>query len=158
MWWSLPGPRSSGDRARTSKRSVDKLSADTKNATLWEDTPLTFISYSRQDSPFVLRLAKDLKSSGAPVWLDQLDIKPGERFEKLIERALTLASRIVVVLSADSLESNNVMDEVSFAFDEHKTVIPIRLHECRIPFRLRLLSPHPFDPGSAVLLAFHVGH
>lgn len=34
----------------------------------------TFISYSRVNSEFVVRLAKDLKAAGFDVWLDQLDI------------------------------------------------------------------------------------
>lgn len=139
MWWSLPGPRISNDSARTSKPGAEKLGADVKN-TRWEDTPLTFFSYSRQDSSFVLRLAKDLKSSGAPVWLDQLDIKPGQLWDKSTERALAAASRVLVVLSVASIESENVMDEVAFALDEKKTVIPIVYEECRIPFRLRRLQ------------------
>ena len=34
-----------------------------------------FVSYSRDDSEFVLRLAGDLKAAGAKVWLDRLDIE-----------------------------------------------------------------------------------
>ena len=47
-----------------------------------------FISYSRDDSEFDLRLAQDLKAAGANVWLDQLDIKPGRPWDNAIEDAL----------------------------------------------------------------------
>ena len=40
------------------------------------DEPI-FFSYSRTDSEFVLKLAKDLRKAGANIWLDQLDIKAG---------------------------------------------------------------------------------
>ena len=42
------------------------------------ETTAAFFSYSREDSEFALRLAKDLKAAGANVWLDRLDIKPKE--------------------------------------------------------------------------------
>ena len=40
----------------------------------------TFFSYSRVDSEFVLKLAKDLRTAGADIWLDQLDISAGKRW------------------------------------------------------------------------------
>ena len=43
------------------------------------DTPTAFVSYSRVDSEFAMQLAEHLKTAGANVWLDQLDIEPGTR-------------------------------------------------------------------------------
>ncbi|PKP40461.1 MAG: hypothetical protein CVT96_08715 [Bacteroidetes bacterium HGW-Bacteroidetes-13] len=42
-------------------------------------TETIFFSYSRDDTEFVLQLAKNLRQAGADVWLDQLDISPGSR-------------------------------------------------------------------------------
>ncbi|HEY7338549.1 MAG TPA: SUMF1/EgtB/PvdO family nonheme iron enzyme [Bryobacteraceae bacterium] len=99
-----------------------------------------FISYARADSDFVLRLAGDLKQRGASVWLDQSDITPGQPWDREVERALTACSELLVMLSPASVESQNVMDEVAFALDEGKTVIPVLYSNCRIPFRLRRLE------------------
>lgn len=99
-----------------------------------------FFSYSRDDSEFVLTLAKNLRQSGANIWLDQLDIKPGTRWDKSIETALKNSNTLLVILSKKSVESTNVMDEVSFALEENKTVVPVLLEECDIPFRLRRLQ------------------
>lgn len=99
-----------------------------------------FFSYSRDDSEFVLNLAKELRTDGADVWLDQLDIKPGTRWDKSIEDALDASQTVLVVLSKTSVDSNNVMDEVSYALEEGKTVLPVLLEECDIPFRLRRLQ------------------
>jgi len=47
-----------------------------------------FISYSREDSEFALRLAEDLKAAGAAAWIDQLDIAPGQRWAQAVQNAL----------------------------------------------------------------------
>lgn len=101
------------------------------------EAPLAFFSYARADSQFALQLAKDLKAAGAPVWLDQLDIHAGQRWDKAVEEALANCPRLLVILSPSSVDSNNVMDEVSFALEERKVVIPVLHQECKIPFRLR---------------------
>src|SRR5262245_52946294 len=101
-----------------------------------KETP-TFFSYSRNDSEFALRLARDLRSLRASVWLDQLDISAGERWDHAVEQALAAAQRVIVILSPAAVASANVMDEVSFALEENKTVIPVLYQECKIPLRLR---------------------
>ncbi|HVF96007.1 MAG TPA: toll/interleukin-1 receptor domain-containing protein, partial [Flavisolibacter sp.] len=103
-------------------------------------TGKTFFSYSRTDSAFVLKLAKDLRDAGVELWLDQLDIKGGSHWDSAIEKALNTAASLIVVLSDESVKSNNVMDEVSFALESGKTVIPVLLEECVVPFRLRRLQ------------------
>ena len=52
-----------------------------------------FVSYSRTDSEFALRLAQDLKAADANIWLDQLDIPPGKPWDDAIEDALKMLSR-----------------------------------------------------------------
>ena len=96
-----------------------------------------FFSYARDDSDFVLKLAKDLRAGGASLWLDQLDIKPGQRWDSAVEEALQRAKGMILILSPDSVASNNVMDEVSYALEEGKLVVPVFDRECNIPFRLR---------------------
>jgi hypothetical protein len=102
-----------------------------------QDAPAAFFSYCREDSDFALRLAEDLKAAGASVWLDQLDIVPGQRWDRAVEDALANCPRMLVILSPASVDSTNVMDEVSFALEEKKTVIPIIYKDCTVPFRLR---------------------
>jgi TPR repeat protein len=101
------------------------------------DTPNAFFSYSREDSQFALRLAEDLKAGGANVWLDQLDIQPGQRWARAVEEALNSSPRLIVILSPTSAASTNVSDEVNFALEEHKTIIPVMYRDCKVPFQLR---------------------
>jgi len=101
------------------------------------DVPVAFFSYSREDSEFALRLAHDLRAAGSDVWIDQLDIGPGERWDRVVQGALESCPRVLVILSPASVNSNNVLDEVSFALDQQKTLIPVLYRDCDIPFRLR---------------------
>lgn len=101
------------------------------------DAPIAFFSYSREDSDFALRLANDLRAAGSAVWIDQLDIGPGERWDRVVQSALENCPSVLVILSPASVNSNNVLDEVSFALDQNKTLIPVLYRECDIPFRLR---------------------
>ena len=99
-----------------------------------------FISYSRVDSVFVLRLAKDLRNAGIPIWLDQIDIVAGSRWDQAIETALASCTAFIVALSPESIASVNVMDEVSFALEEKKSIFPVLinpvLHQFRCDFSL----------------------
>jgi TIR domain-containing protein len=96
-----------------------------------------FFSYSRDDSEFALRLAAGLKAAGANVWLDQLDIAPGQRWARTVQDALNNCPRLLVILAPSSVRSTNVEDEVAFALEEHKTVIPVFYRDCKVPFQLR---------------------
>jgi len=96
----------------------------------------TFFSYSRDDSEFVLKLAKDLRAAGANIWLDQLDIDPGKRWDIEVEKALKSCPNQLVILSPSAVASHNCMDEVHYALKKKKHLIPILLKECQIPFRL----------------------
>jgi hypothetical protein len=96
-----------------------------------------FFSYSRVDAAFVLRLASDLRAGGIDVWIDQLDIHGGDRWDEAVERALQTSNTVLVVLSPESVASGNVLDEVAFALEHHKRLVPIVHRGCEIPLRLR---------------------
>jgi TIR domain len=102
-----------------------------------QETQSAFFSYSRDDTDFVLKLAKDLKAAGAAVWLDQLDIRPGDHWDSAVETAVENCPTMLLVLSPSSVSSPNVMDEVSLAIDKRKLIIPILYRTCNIPLRLR---------------------
>lgn len=100
------------------------------------ETQQYFFSYSRKDADFVIKLAGDLKKAGINVWVDQLDISPGARWDDSVEKGLQNATGMLVVLSETSAQSENVMDEVSYALGKGKRVVPLLIHNCEVPFRL----------------------
>ena len=99
--------------------------------------PLAFFSYSREDSKFALRLAEDLKTAGANVWMDQLDIEPGQEWDDAIEHAVSESARMLLILSPASVQSKNVRNEIAVAIDENKTIIPVLYQDCVVPLNLR---------------------
>ena len=103
-------------------------------------TDKIFFSYSRVDTPFVLKLANDLRNAGANIWLDQLDIPPGAHWDNEIEAALNSSTCVLAIISPRSMESNNAMDEISYALEQNKKVIPVLLTNTETSFRLRRLQ------------------
>ncbi|MEO7838040.1 MAG: toll/interleukin-1 receptor domain-containing protein [Anaerolineales bacterium] len=96
-----------------------------------------FISYSRDNSDFAVRLAKDLRMAGYDIWLDQLDIHTGARWDDEVEKALEKSTTFLMILTPESIQSQNVKDEVGYAIDNGKYILPVLLKPCKIPFRLR---------------------
>ncbi len=104
------------------------------------DAPTAFFSYSREDSEFALRLAEDLKAAGAGVWIDQLDIEPGQEWDNAIEDAVTQCPRMLLILTVASVKSKKVRNEIAFALDEQKTIIPVLYQDCVVPLQLRRIQ------------------
>lgn len=97
----------------------------------------SFLSYSRVNKDFAVRLARELKSEGFNVWLDQLDIPAGARWDREVERALKESEIFMIILTSASVESENVLDEIGYAIDTGKRLLPVLLEKCDVPFRLR---------------------
>jgi formylglycine-generating enzyme required for sulfatase activity len=105
-----------------------------------------FISYASADTEFALKLAQSLRSAGANLWIDRLDIQAGDHWDLAVEQALEKAKILLIVLSPAAVDSKNVMDEVSFALEENKRIVPVLYKPCKIPFRLRRV--HHVDFGA----------
>lgn len=102
--------------------------------------PRYFLSYARADADFALRLADDLRASGVELWIDQRDIVPSQRWDRAVEGALRDCTAVVVVLSPRAVASENVLDEVGFAIDHQKDVIPVLLETCDVPIRINRMQ------------------
>lgn len=99
-----------------------------------------FVSYSRVDSQFVLKLCTELRRDGANLWLDQLDIATGATWDIEIEKALEACDCLLFIVSKASASSNNVLNEVYYALEEKKRVLPVKIDDCKIPFRISRLQ------------------
>jgi hypothetical protein len=111
-----------------------------------QDRAHYFLSYSRVDERFALKLAADLRDHEVPVWVDQIDIRPSEHWDRAIERAVRACRGLIVVLSPRSVASDNVADEISFAIDSGKSVLPVMIQKCVLP--LRITRMHVIDATS----------
>jgi len=116
-----------------------------------------FFSYSRVDgSAFALRLAVDLKKKGFDVWIDQEDIRAGLDWDTEIENALESCDYVLFVETEKSVVSKNVLDEVYYALEQNKKVIPLIYVDSKTPYRLNRLQHIDFtgnyETGLALLL------
>ena len=96
-----------------------------------------FISYSRTNKEFATKLTKGLRTEGFPVWFDLLDIPTGARWDDEVEKALRECSIFLVILTPASIASENVKDEIGYAIDHGKRILPVLLEDCDVPLRLR---------------------
>jgi len=96
-----------------------------------------FISYSRINKEFATKLVKGLRAGGYPVWFDLLDIPTGSRWDDEVEKALRECSIFMIILTPASIASENVKDEIGYAIDHGKRILPVLLEECDVPLRLR---------------------
>ena len=88
-----------------------------------------FISYSREDRPFVDRLSQDLRIGGVATWQDTKEIAAGENWRLAIEKSLRSTSAMVYVASAASSNSRWMAKEVEAVFGRGTRVIPVILDD-----------------------------
>jgi adenylate cyclase len=89
--------------------------------------PDIFISYSRKDSAQAEQLAELLSSAGLSVWIDKSGIDIATSWSGEIVDAINECKAFVVLLSPNSLESHNVIKEVSLASEKRKKILPLDL-------------------------------
>jgi len=95
-----------------------------------------FISYSRVDEAFVRQLATSLSQLGADVWIDIEDIPVGMKWSRAIQEGLDVSDVLLVVISPESMASQNVEDEWQYYLDQKKPVIPLLFTPAKLHFQL----------------------
>jgi hypothetical protein len=106
-----------------------------------------FVSYAREDSSFALQLAGDLRANGVPVWVDQWNIPTGVSWPRAIEEALTACTHFLIVLSPYSTASTEVHNELNYALNQGKHILPVLFAPCNIPYRIQSLEYVDFTQG-----------
>jgi adenylate cyclase len=86
-----------------------------------------FISYSSKDRAQADQLTGLLRSAGLSVWIDQQGIDIASSWSKEIVQAINECTAFVVLLSPASLDSHNVVKEVSLASEKRKRILPLDL-------------------------------
>ncbi|HEX3085915.1 MAG TPA: toll/interleukin-1 receptor domain-containing protein [Pyrinomonadaceae bacterium] len=102
-----------------------------------------FISYVRENSDTVAKLAAALRASGADVWLDRTDLSAGQSWEAAIREGIRTGAYFIACFSPEySSKANSYMtQELDLAVDElgarstRGWFIPVRLANCEIPDR-----------------------
>ncbi len=88
-----------------------------------------FISYSSKDVDIAIQIADDLIRHGCDVWIDRRGIDGGTKWASEISRAIRNCTYFLIILSRNSLASDNVRKEVELAAEDKKAFVPVRLEE-----------------------------
>jgi hypothetical protein len=91
--------------------------------------PRVFISYSRADLLFVLRLSHSLRAAGAQTWVDVEDLRPGESWKDAIETAMRGAAVFLLVVSRKCLESQWTGVELRLAQSLGLPILPVVIED-----------------------------
>jgi signal recognition particle subunit SEC65 len=103
-----------------------------------------FISYVRENQNAVDRLAMALRRAGIDVWLDREQIKPGERWQSAIKRAIKDGAYFIACFSQayGSRMKSYMNEELTLAIKELRQhpidrtwFIPVLFDKCDVPER-----------------------
>ena len=95
-----------------------------------------FLSYSEKDRVLMDRLRQALMREGLTTWINRTDIQVGGDFETSINKGIEEASRMVYLISPDSLASKYCQQELDYARQLNKQIIPLLMR----PVDLDLVS------------------
>lgn len=118
-----------------------------------------FISYSRKDTDFVQRLHQALEVRDHETWVDWEGIPPSDKWMARIHGAIDAAEAFVFVISPDSIASEVCGQELAYAIEHHKRLIPIlhREPQAQIPSALAEINyvfARDTDPFEAAMDTF----
>jgi hypothetical protein len=106
-----------------------------------------FISYAKEDIEKINPLYLALKKAGYEPWLDRANLSPGTDWKYEITTAMETSAFFLACLSKNSIDKTGfVQKELKMALDimdlqpEGRIyLLPVRLEECDVPFKLRHL-------------------
>ena len=96
------------------------------------DTPLVFVSYSRQDGRTVDQLVKQIEQLGYEVWIDRHSTG-SQRYAAPIVRAIRTSKLVALMCSQNAFASDHVIREVYVAGDYKKPFIAFQLDPTEFP-------------------------
>ena len=97
-----------------------------------------FICYSRADTVEVDKLAQEIEKAGYVPWIDRGSIGGGDIWDERTAQAILECDAFIVILSPNAIQSDNVKDEINFARDNEKRIIPVRIKPVKLPASLHL--------------------
>lgn len=97
-----------------------------------------FVSYSSKDRDRVRPIVEALNDVGWTVWWDR-EIGAGTAFDREIEKAIDVAKCVVVVWSADSVESEWVRNEANEGLEKNN-LVPVLIEPVRPPLAFRRIQ------------------
>ena len=119
--------------------------------------PYIFVSYCHKDDARVWPMIEGLQKRGMRVWYDE-GIEWGSHWDQVIFEHLSGCACVVAFVTENFLQSENCMDEISFAKDEQKGPFIVFLDNLELTGmmkyrygRIQALNLHQFADKDALL-------
>ena len=106
-----------------------------------------FISHSSQDKPVADAVCAALENTAIRCWIAPRDLQPGRSFAGEITRAIQRSKVMVLIFSAHSNTSAQILREVQLAADSHLHIVQFRIEDV-VPnddLEYYLSTPHWLD-------------
>ncbi len=113
-----------------------------------------FISYSRRDSVVADRICRALDRAGISYFIDRQGIAGGMEFPEVLANAIVGCKIFLFVASRNSYQSDYTNNEITFAFNRKRRMLPYIIDGSALPIALeftfarinrRTIEEHPID-------------
>src|SRR6266511_1903842 len=111
---------------------------------------IVFLSYSTKDYFFAELAEIKLGQAGIQLWRDQGNLIAGTDWRQGIETGISNCLAVLIALSDHSAESSYVTYEWAYAIGKGKSVIPLKLNECKMHPRLETIQYLDFSVSGAL--------
>jgi hypothetical protein len=98
-----------------------------------------FISHASEDKRRARHVAAVLRRQGWQPWIDESDILGGSSWAASIQQALKACSVVVLLVTANSVSKEWVLDEIVAARNLRVPIIPAFLEDVRLPDELQFM-------------------
>lgn len=112
-----------------------------------------FISYSTKNKSVADAVCTALENAKICCWMAPRDVQPGRSFAGEITRAIHRSKAMVLIFSADSNNSEQILREMELAANAHLNIVQFRIEEVTPNDDLQyyLSTPHWLDATTAPL-------
>jgi hypothetical protein len=110
-----------------------------RTATVKPSAKRIFVSHASEDKRLARSVAAILRRQGWDAWLDESSIPGGASWAASIQQALRSSSVVVLLVTADSVSKEWVLDEIAAARNLRVPIIPAILEHVRLPDELQFM-------------------
>jgi len=113
-----------------------------------------FISYSRKDTAVADRICEALDKAGISYFIDRKGIAGGMEFPEILAQAIVDCKIFLFLASRNSYQSNYTSNEITFAFNRKRKMLPYIIDRSELPLALeftfscinwRTIEEHPIE-------------
>lgn len=95
------------------------------------DGPYIFVSYSHGDKEVVFPALQWLRDQGFNIWYDE-GISPGASWREELAESILRCDLFIILISPQSVSSENCFKELNFALDNDRSVLAIHLEQTNL--------------------------